>query len=112
VPRLRDHERLADTNDACGLAQDDLDAARILVVASNLSRAVAGLDVVQANHASFRLRHDFLREDDDISILEVDFRCDELGEIVGFADLRQPFDRNDAQFVQGRPVRRMPACAL
>jgi hypothetical protein len=36
VPRLRDHERLADTNDSLRLAQDRLDAARILVVTGDL----------------------------------------------------------------------------
>ena len=86
---------------------------RILVVAGNLQRAWRRLDLVKADDASFRLRDDLLREDDDVAVLELDLGGDELCEIVVLADLRQTRDGNDAELAgQGRPVRRMPACAL
>ena len=113
MPRLCDHQRLAHANDAFRLSQDRLDAARILVVAGDLHRTRRRLDLVKADDAAFRLRHHLLRVYDDVAVLDLDLRCDQLGEVVVLVDLRQAFDRDDAQLVaQGSPVMRMPACAL
>jgi hypothetical protein len=86
---------------------------RILIVAGDLQRACRRLDLVEPNDASLRLRDDLLREDDDVAVLDLDLRRDELCQIVALADLRQTRDGNDAELAgQGRPVRRMPACVL
>jgi hypothetical protein len=113
VRRLGDDERRPDSHDACGLAKDDLDAARILVVACNLQRSLRRLDARETDNPAFRLRNDLLREHDHVAVLELELGGDELGQVVAFLDLRQAGDRNDAKLAaQGRPVRRMPACAL
>ena len=99
--------------DARCLAEDDLDAARILFVAGDLSRPLRRLDAGESDDSAFGLRDDLLREHDDITRLELDLGDDELGQVVPFLDLRQTGDRDDAKLAaQGNPVRRMPACAL
>jgi hypothetical protein len=96
VPGLGDHQRLAHAHHALRLAQDRLDAARVLIVAGDLARLLRGLDVVEADDAALRLRDGLLREDDDVAVLELELRADELSEVISFLDLRQAFDRNDA----------------
>jgi hypothetical protein len=111
--RLRDDERGPDPHDACGLAQDDLDAAGILVVTGDLSRFFGRLDAGERDNSAFGLRHDLLREHDHVAVLELELRRDELGQVVPLLDLGQAGDRDDAKLAaQGRPVRRIPACAL
>jgi len=112
VPGLGDHERLAHAHDAFRLLQDRFDAPGILIIARDLARPFGRFDVVEPHDASFRLRHGLLREDGDVAVFEREFRDDQLGEIVSGADLRQPFDRDDADFPQLSPVSRKPACAL
>jgi hypothetical protein len=113
VRRLCDDERRPDSHDARGLAEDHLDAARILVVAGDLQRPLRRLDAREIDDTAFRLRDDLLREDNHVAVLELEPGDDELGQVVPFFDLRQAGDRNDAELAaQGSPVRRMPACAL
>ena len=113
MPRLRDHEWLADAHDALRLAQDRLDPTRVLVVAGDLARVRGRLELVQPDDLPLRLRDDLLSDDQDVAVLELDLRDDELGEVIALTDLRQAGDRYDSYFgAQGRPVRRMPACAL
>jgi len=69
--------------------------------------------VGEPDDASLRLRNDLLRERDDVAVLEVDLCRYELRQVVAFLNLRQAGDGDDAQLsTQGRPVRRIPACAL
>jgi hypothetical protein len=112
VGRLGDHQRLAHAHHALRLPQDRLDAARVLIVAGDLARLLRGLDVVEADDAALRLGDGLLRENDDVAVLELELGRDELGEVVPFTDLRQALDRNEANLSQGKPVSRMPACAL
>jgi len=112
VARLRDHERLAHADDALRLAQDRLDAAGVLIVARYLARTLGRLQVFEPDDASLGLRDRLLREDDDVAVLELELRRDQLGEVVSFTDLRQPFDCDDTNLSQGRPVNLIPACAL
>jgi hypothetical protein len=98
VPRLGDHERLADTDDALRLLQYRLDAARILVVARNLPCPLGRLDVVEANDTPLGFGHRLLRVHDDVSVLELELRRDQLGEVVPLTDLRQPFDCDNPDF--------------
>jgi hypothetical protein len=112
VARLRDHEWLAHAHDALRLSQDRLDAARVLVVARDLPRTLGGLQVLEPDDASLGLRDPLLREDDDVAVLELELRRDQLGEIVPCTDLRQPLDCDDTNLSQGRPVNLIPACAL
>jgi hypothetical protein len=101
--RLRDHQRRPNANDARRLTQDDLDAARILV-AGNLERTLRRFDITERDDASLRLRHDLLRERDDVAVLELDGVGDERREVVPFSDLRQAGDGNDPKlFSQGSP---------
>jgi hypothetical protein len=112
VPSLCDHQRLSDADDAPRLPQDRLDAAGILVVACDLPCTLRRLQLVQANDSPFGFGHRLLREDDDVAVLELELRDDQLGEVVPFLDLRQPLDCDNSEFFQGRPVSLMPACAL
>jgi hypothetical protein len=62
---------------------------------------------------AFGLRDDLLREDDDVAVLQLDLRRDEGGQVLLRLDLGETGDGNDAELsAQGRPVNRMPACAL
>jgi hypothetical protein len=109
---FRDHERRPDAHDARRLAQDHLDAARILVP-GDLSCAFRGFDVCETNDAPFGLRDDLLCDDDNVAVLEVDRLADQLGQVVALPYLGKAGDRDDANVVaQGIPVRRIPACAL
>jgi hypothetical protein len=110
---LSDDERQPNSYDARRLAEDDLDAARILFVACDLQRPLRRLDAREGDHSAFGLRDDLLREHDHVAVLELDLRDGERGQVVAFLDLRQAGDRDDAKLAaQGSPVRRMPACAL
>jgi hypothetical protein len=73
---------------------------------------VRGLDLRESDDAAFRLRDDLLCEDDDVTVRELDRIGDALRKVVARANLRPAADRNDADVVQGRPVRRIPACAV
>ena len=53
VGRLCNHERRPHSHDPCGFAQDDLDAAGILVVARDLSRLLRGLDAGERDDSAF-----------------------------------------------------------
>jgi hypothetical protein len=113
VRRLGDDERRPNAYDTFRLSEDDLDAARILFVARDFDRPLRRLDARERDDSPFGLRHDLLREDDDVALLKLDLRSDQLGQVVVFLDLREAGDRDDAKLpVQGSPVRRMPACAL
>ena len=101
--RLRDHERLTDADDARRLAQDHLDAPRVLVL-GELPCALGGLDLGQPDDTALRLGDDLLCQDDDVAILELDVRGDELRQVVARSDLGQALDRDDANLLsQGSP---------
>ena len=112
MSRLGDHKRLANPHDTLGLLQDRLDAARVLVVARDLARTLRRLQVVESHDPPFRLRHCLLCEDDDVAVLQLELRGDQLGEVVPFRDLGQPFDCDNPNLFQWRPVILIPACAL
>jgi hypothetical protein len=110
---LGDDERQANSYHARRLTEDDLDPARILLVAGNLSRPLRRLNTGESDNPTFGLRDDLLREHDHVAVLELDLGDDELCQVCPFLDLRQAGDRDDAELpAQGSPVRRMPACAL
>ena len=71
--------------------------------ARELDRCGRRLDVVEADDAPLRLRHDLLRDDDDVGVLELDRLDDERAELVALHDLREAFDRDDAELRQ-RPA--------
>ncbi len=103
MPRLRDDQRRPDSHDTGGLTQDHLDAARVLV-ARNLASALRRFDIAETDDTSLRLRHDLLRDHDDVAVLELDGAGDERREVVPWPDLRQAGDGNDAKLVsQGSP---------
>ena len=111
--RLCDDERRPNSHYSCGLAQDDFDATRILVVTGDRSRFFRGLDAGERNDSALGLRHDLLRKHENVAVLELELPGDELGQVIALLDLREARDRDDAELAaQGRPVRRMPACAL
>jgi hypothetical protein len=112
VRRLRDDQRRSDPHDSGGLAQDHLDASCVLPL-RDLDRFGRGLDGTELDDPALGLRDDLLREDDDVPVFELDFRGDELREVLAGLDLGQSRDRDDPQLAaQGSPVSRMPACAL
>jgi hypothetical protein len=108
---LRDHERRPNPDDARRLAQDHFDPARVLV-ARDLACLLGRLDVREPDDAALSFRDDFLRQHDDVAVLELDRVGDELGEVVADANLGQAGDRDDANVVQEMPVSRIPACVL
>ena len=82
-----------------------------------LVRPLGRLDPLEADHPALRLRDDLLRDDEDVGVLEAScpvgrFR-QERHEIVALLDLRDALEREDPDLAgHGRPVMRMPACAL
>jgi hypothetical protein len=112
VSGLRDHERRTNPHDARRLAKDHLDPARVLVAFGDLERALRRLDLVETDDTAFRLRDRLLGEHDDVPVLDLDALRDERREVVAARDFGQADDRDDAELVAQRPVRRTPACAL
>src|SRR6185295_5782836 len=54
-----------------GFAQHELDQPRILVYdACKILRACAGNDIGKSDAPAFRLRHDFLRDDEHVALLQ------------------------------------------
>ena len=105
--RLGDDERQPNSYDARRLAEDDLDTARILLVAGDLYAPARRLDAGESDNSAFGLRDDLLREHDHVAVLELELRSDEPRPGRPFLDLRQAGDRDDAELAaQGSPVRR------
>jgi len=90
------------------LLQDRLDPPRILV-SGQLARSLGGLDVVQPHDPPLRLGHDFLREHNDVAVLELGGARNPLGKIVALPYLRPAEEREDPELRHGRPVTRRPA---
>ena len=64
--------------------------------------------------APFDLRDRLLRDDDDVEVGELDTLGDEVGEVVAFAQLGDPADREHGEAPGDRhdsPVTWTPACA-
>jgi hypothetical protein len=95
--RLRDDKSGTRADDALRLAEDRLDVLRVDVLRGELARAFGGLELVEADDASFCLGHDLLRDHDDVAFLELAGGGDERAEVVPCADLRQPRKRQDPQ---------------
>ena len=96
MTRLRDHERAAGAHDALRLAEDHLDSARV-ALAGDLTRPRRGLDVVQSHDSPFDLRDRLLRDDEDVSVLELRALGDEARQVVSFAQLGEPLDGRDRE---------------
>ena len=116
MPRLRDDERRARAHDRPALAQDNLDSARIVVVARELMCLRRWLDLRQVDDAALHFRDGFLRHDDDVVLFEPTSGSRSLDEqpreIVARFELRDAEERDDANLRrQEIPVTRMPACA-
>ena len=106
VARLGNHEGRSRADDARRLAEDHLEVARV-VPARELDGRGRRLDVVEADDAPLRLRHDLLRDDDDVGVLELELLGDERARGRPLHDLREAFDRDDAELRQLRaPPRR------
>ena len=95
------------------LAEDDLETPRVLL-SRELARAGGRLDVVEVDDATLDLRDGLLRDHDDVVRLQAARPSrrfgEERGEIVSLLQLRDPVERDDADFTpHGSPVTRMPA---
>ena len=92
-------------HDALGLAQDDLDDARVLALGRGgreLPRERRRRDRAQVDEAAFRLRDDLLADDEDVAIgagrwRRVDGAEQQGGEVVARLDHRDAGDRQDRQ---------------
>ena len=116
MPGLGDHQRRPRADHLGALAQDRLDVTRI-AVAGQLVGAFGRLDLLEADHPALRFRDDLLGDDEDVGVLEAScpFRClrQQRHEIVALLDLRDALEREDPDAGRhGKPVTRMPACAL
>ena len=74
-------------------------------LARDLPCELRGLDGVETHDASFDLRDRLLRDDDDVEVRELDALGDECGEVVAFAQLGDPRDREDGEALGDRHVR-------
>ena len=110
MPRLRDHQRPALADDLLRLAQHGLHLARIALVARQLTGLRGRLQRVDPDHTTLGLRHDLLRDDDDVAVLELGAPGDQRAEVVALPDLGQAAHGDDLN--HETPVTRIPACAL
>jgi hypothetical protein len=109
VTGLRDHERLPCAHDATRLAEDHLQVPRVAVRPGKRRRELRRLDVREPDDASFRLRHQLLRQHDDVVVAQLDHAHDVLGDNVPFDQLRDALQRMDLD--HSRPVTRSPVRA-
>jgi hypothetical protein len=72
-------------NELGRLVEDHLDPARIGLVARELARLLARLDVREHDDPALDLRHGLLRDDDHVPVGEVGALGDEAGEVVSVA---------------------------
>ncbi len=98
-------------HDAAGLAQDELDGARIFFPSLGEAVCECGrLDVLEMDGAAFGFRDDLLAAYDDIAGFgfdtgRIESRGDERGEIVAGLDHRDSFDRGDCyRSHRGKPT--------
>ncbi len=112
MPGLCDHEPGPGAHDAGALAQDDLELAQIAPLAGELTGALGGLDLVEADDAPLRLRDGLLGDDDDVAGAQLRRAGDHRAQVVAGADLGQALDREDGDHAGGSPVTEMPAWAL
>ena len=89
VARARDDERRPDANELDGLVEDDLDPARVGLVARELARLLRRLDPGERHDAALDLRDGLLRDDDHVAVRELGPLGDERREVVSLAQLRE-----------------------
>jgi hypothetical protein len=115
VPGLRDHERRSGSDDPRGLAEDDLDVARVMV-GGELARMLGRLDLVERDDATFRLGDDLLGDDEDVSGLEPacprSCVAEQCGQVVALPHLGDPLEGQDADPAHLKPTKRIPAWIL
>ena len=75
------------------------------------SRPPGGLDSGQLDHASLRLGHGLLGDDDRVARAQLGRGGDERAQVVAGPDLWQPLDGQDRDHGRGSPVTEMPAWA-
>ncbi len=83
--------------------------ARVSLLAGELDRTLARLDVGEAHDPPLRLRDRLLRDHEHVAVLEAHRGGDQRAEVGSGFDLRQPLDAEDRD---QSPVTRTPACAL
>ena len=117
VRRLGDEHAVLHPDDAARLVEDDLDLARIAVVArGELDRLGAGDDAGQVDDGAFGLRHDLLGDDEHVVVGQrrgagrpVDGVADDVAEVVADADLRDPVEGEDTDRRRVSRHRRPPS---
>src|SRR5437868_5643530 len=92
-----DQERRPDANEFGGLVEDDLDPARIGLVARELAGLLRRLDARERDDLALDLRDGLLRDDDHVSVLELRALGDQRREVVSLTQLRQALDRSDGE---------------
>ena len=100
---LGDEHAVLHPDHASGLAQDDLDLARVAVEAlGELDRLPPGSDGRQVDDGALGLRHDLLGDDQHVLAGQrqragraLDRIADEDAEVVALADLGDPVERQD-----------------
>ena len=108
VRGLGDHERPALADDPLRLPQHGLHLARVALVAGELDRLRRRLEAVDADHATFRLGHDLLREHEHVAVRELGAFRDHRRQIVALPDLGQAVHGQDRDHA-GTPEMRTPA---
>ena len=102
--RLGDEDAVRHPDDPPGLAQHDLDLARVAVESLGERDGLRpGLDRRQVDGRAFRLRHDLLGDDQDVVVPQgqgircaVDRIADDRREVIALPDLGDAVERDDA----------------
>ena len=110
MPSLGDDERRPLADDARRLAEDHLEPMRVLV-GGELASPLRRLHAVELDRPALRLRHDLVRDDDDVALLEGRSVREHVSEVVALADLLDPLHGDHPQLGHSRPVSRKPATA-
>ena len=123
MTRFGEDQPAGHADDPRGLAEDELDGARVFVPGFGpLDGELAGLHIVEGDHAAFGLGDDFLGDDEHIAafergVLGAQGGVDQLSEIVALSDFGDAADGEDAVFGRRGAHSSMPttctaACAL
>ena len=96
--RQQPDERRTEAYDAPCLAEDHFDATRVALVGGrDLPRLLGRLDAVEVHDATLDLGDGLLRDDDDVSVLELGAVQDHAGEVVALAQLGDALDGEDRE---------------